>query len=157
MKNDRVEYKLDVKRGVIPSDESKVHIEVLSVLWGNRLPISDDSFPLSRLVPSCFVTYDLELLSLPFDFVDSKNLLDRVSSSKRRVFFTRVLDFAMLLVSLTGKFQAVNTNLASHLPQCCLMMTLEGFPFVIVNTKEYHSECSGRITRIMRRTLVNSL
>ncbi|GJR00169.1 retrovirus-related pol polyprotein from transposon TNT 1-94 [Tanacetum coccineum] len=36
------------------------------------------------------------------------------------------------------------TNLASHLPQCCLMMTLEGFPFVIVNTKEYHSECSGK-------------
>ncbi|GJR62171.1 retrovirus-related pol polyprotein from transposon TNT 1-94 [Tanacetum coccineum] len=24
------------------------------------------------------------------------------------------------------------------------MMTLEGFPFVIVNTKEYHSECSGK-------------
>ncbi|GJY90095.1 hypothetical protein Tco_0505291 [Tanacetum coccineum] len=31
----------------IPSDESKVHIEVLSVLWGNRLPILDGSFPLS--------------------------------------------------------------------------------------------------------------
>ncbi|GJS39856.1 hypothetical protein Tco_0564899 [Tanacetum coccineum] len=33
---------------VIPSGESKAHIEVLSVLWGNRLPISDDSLPLSR-------------------------------------------------------------------------------------------------------------
>ncbi|GJW93683.1 hypothetical protein Tco_0173355 [Tanacetum coccineum] len=32
----------------IPSDESKVHIEVLSVLWGNRLPIPDGSLPLSR-------------------------------------------------------------------------------------------------------------
>ncbi|GJS32286.1 reverse transcriptase domain-containing protein [Tanacetum coccineum] len=32
----------------IPSGESKVHIEVLSVLWGNRLPISDGSLPLSR-------------------------------------------------------------------------------------------------------------
>ncbi|GJW24145.1 hypothetical protein Tco_0037956 [Tanacetum coccineum] len=31
----------------IPSDESKVHIEVLSVLWGNRLPIPDGSLPLS--------------------------------------------------------------------------------------------------------------
>ncbi|GJZ81392.1 reverse transcriptase domain-containing protein [Tanacetum coccineum] len=31
----------------IPSGESKVHIEVLSVLWGNRLPIPDDSLPLS--------------------------------------------------------------------------------------------------------------
>ncbi|GJU18994.1 retrovirus-related pol polyprotein from transposon TNT 1-94 [Tanacetum coccineum] len=32
-------------------------------------------------------------------------------------------------------------------------LTLEGFPFVTVNTKEYHSECSGKISRIMRRTL----
>ncbi|GKE62210.1 hypothetical protein Tco_1512577, partial [Tanacetum coccineum] len=31
----------------IPSDESKVHIEVLSVLWGNRLLILDSSLPLS--------------------------------------------------------------------------------------------------------------
>ncbi|GJU94439.1 putative reverse transcriptase domain-containing protein [Tanacetum coccineum] len=32
----------------IPSDESKVHIEVLSVLWGNRLPFPDGSLPLTR-------------------------------------------------------------------------------------------------------------
>ncbi|GKA89456.1 hypothetical protein Tco_0811268 [Tanacetum coccineum] len=32
----------------IPSRESKVHIEVLSVLWGNRLPIPDGSLPFSR-------------------------------------------------------------------------------------------------------------
>nr|GEX78339.1 hypothetical protein [Tanacetum cinerariifolium] len=25
----------------------------------------------------------------------------------------------------------------------CLKLTLEGFPFITVNTKEYHSECSG--------------
>ncbi|GKB55104.1 hypothetical protein Tco_0905857, partial [Tanacetum coccineum] len=31
----------------IPSGESKVHIEVLSVLWGNRLPIPNGSLPLS--------------------------------------------------------------------------------------------------------------
>ncbi|GJV84024.1 hypothetical protein Tco_1523922 [Tanacetum coccineum] len=31
----------------IPSDESKVHIEVLLVLWINRLPIPDGSLPLS--------------------------------------------------------------------------------------------------------------
>ncbi|GJQ91427.1 reverse transcriptase domain-containing protein [Tanacetum coccineum] len=35
----------------IPSGESKVHIEVLSVLWGNRLPIPDGSLPLSRGYP----------------------------------------------------------------------------------------------------------
>ncbi|GKA36195.1 hypothetical protein Tco_0722686 [Tanacetum coccineum] len=33
----------------IPSGESKVDIEVLSVLWGNRLPIPDSSLPLSRV------------------------------------------------------------------------------------------------------------
>ncbi|GJY27709.1 hypothetical protein Tco_0403476 [Tanacetum coccineum] len=32
----------------IPSGEIKVHIEVLSVLWGNRLPIPDGSLPWSR-------------------------------------------------------------------------------------------------------------
>ncbi|GJX34855.1 hypothetical protein Tco_0246412 [Tanacetum coccineum] len=32
----------------IPSSESKVHIDGLSVLWGNRLPIPDGSLPLSR-------------------------------------------------------------------------------------------------------------
>ncbi|GJR85884.1 hypothetical protein Tco_0209895, partial [Tanacetum coccineum] len=31
----------------IPSGESKVHIEVLTVLWGNRLPIPDGWLPLS--------------------------------------------------------------------------------------------------------------
>ncbi|GJT30535.1 reverse transcriptase domain-containing protein [Tanacetum coccineum] len=31
----------------IPSGEIKVHIEVLSLLWGNRLPILDGSLPLS--------------------------------------------------------------------------------------------------------------
>ncbi|GJW79928.1 reverse transcriptase domain-containing protein [Tanacetum coccineum] len=31
----------------IPSGESKVHIEILSMLWGNRLPIPDGSLPLS--------------------------------------------------------------------------------------------------------------
>ncbi|GJS16329.1 hypothetical protein Tco_0410801 [Tanacetum coccineum] len=65
-KNDRVEYKLDAKRGVvgffrahreIPSGESKVHIEVLSVLWGNRLPIPDGSLPLSRLLDHGRLTY----------------------------------------------------------------------------------------------------
>ncbi|GJV79276.1 reverse transcriptase domain-containing protein [Tanacetum coccineum] len=37
----------------IPSGESKVHIEVLSVLWGNRLPIPDGSLPLSSYTISC--------------------------------------------------------------------------------------------------------
>ncbi|GJY95435.1 reverse transcriptase domain-containing protein [Tanacetum coccineum] len=40
---------------LIHSDESKVHIEVLSVLWGNRLPIPDGSLPLSRFDRGWFV------------------------------------------------------------------------------------------------------
>ncbi|GJZ54269.1 hypothetical protein Tco_0609154 [Tanacetum coccineum] len=67
---------------------------------------------------------------------------------------TDVLDFTHAACS---HYRNVSKQTTRHLPQCCLMMTLEGFPFVIVNTKEYHSECSGRITRIMRRTLVNNL
>ncbi|GKB88004.1 hypothetical protein Tco_0960276, partial [Tanacetum coccineum] len=50
----------------IPSSESKVHIEVLSVLWGNRLPILDGSLPLSRKL--CYDDdddYDYEESSIP--------------------------------------------------------------------------------------------
>ncbi|GJS97287.1 retrovirus-related pol polyprotein from transposon TNT 1-94 [Tanacetum coccineum] len=36
------------------------------------------------------------------------------------------------------------SEFAEHLSAVQLMMTLEGFPFIIVNTKEYHSECSGK-------------
>ncbi|GJR85844.1 hypothetical protein Tco_0209855 [Tanacetum coccineum] len=51
------------------------------------------------------------------------------------------------------RLKADNTNIVSHLPQSCLRLTLEGFPFVTVNTKDYHDECSGKILRIMCRTL----
>ncbi|GJS30003.1 hypothetical protein Tco_0490623 [Tanacetum coccineum] len=116
------------------------------------------------LVPSCFVIFDLDPLSLSFDFfehehvvmnptpagmrhhhlhryVDSKNLLDRFPAQSIGTSNTDVLDLPCLLVLITGTSQS-----RQH-----------GFPFVIVNTKEYHSECSRRITGIMRGTLVNSL
>ncbi|GJR48194.1 reverse transcriptase domain-containing protein [Tanacetum coccineum] len=49
----------------IPSGESKVHIKVLSVLWGNRLPIFDGSLPLSRAkVTEIEESKDLTSLSL---------------------------------------------------------------------------------------------
>nr|GEZ03378.1 putative ribonuclease H-like domain-containing protein [Tanacetum cinerariifolium] len=56
---------------------------------------------------------------------------------------TIALDSPYLLVLLPERLKADNMNLASHLPQICLMLTLEGFPFITVNSKEYHSECSG--------------
>nr|GEY94460.1 hypothetical protein [Tanacetum cinerariifolium] len=43
-----VNIHLNIFNEEIPSGESKVHIEVLSVLWRNRLPIPDGSLPLSR-------------------------------------------------------------------------------------------------------------
>ncbi|GJZ89368.1 hypothetical protein Tco_0661150 [Tanacetum coccineum] len=71
------------------------------------------------------------------------NLLDRVSQLVYLAFSLR-------------RFKADNTNLASHLPRACLMLAQAGFPFGTVNTKEYHSECSGKISRIMCRTLVTT-
>ncbi|GJY12923.1 hypothetical protein Tco_0382232 [Tanacetum coccineum] len=59
-----------------------------------------------------------------------KNLLDKVSQ----------LHYPF---SLLERLKADNTNLASHLPQSCLILNLEGFPFITVNTREYHSKCSG--------------
>ncbi|GJV92162.1 putative nucleotidyltransferase, ribonuclease H [Tanacetum coccineum] len=54
-------------------------------------------------------------------------------------------------ISLTGfrsctsrsRYRSVSKQTTRHLPQSYLMLTLEGFPFITVNTKEYHSECSG--------------
>ncbi|GJQ91506.1 hypothetical protein Tco_0002645 [Tanacetum coccineum] len=43
----------------ILSGESKVHIEVLSVLWRNRLPILDGSLPLSRRAQSRITNCDV--------------------------------------------------------------------------------------------------
>ncbi|GKE23788.1 hypothetical protein Tco_1435300 [Tanacetum coccineum] len=42
-----------------------------------------------------------------------------------------------------SRYRSVSKQTTRHLPQSCLMLTLEGFPFITVNTKEYHSECSG--------------
>ncbi|GKE52202.1 hypothetical protein Tco_1487358, partial [Tanacetum coccineum] len=54
-------------------------------------------------------------------------------------------------ISLTGfrsctsrsRYRSVSKQTTRHLPQSCLMLTLKGFPFITMNTKEYHSECSG--------------
>ncbi|GJY37437.1 hypothetical protein Tco_0422815 [Tanacetum coccineum] len=43
------------------------------------------------------------------------------------------------LFSLTERLKADNTNLASHLSQSCLRLTLDGFPFVTVKTDEVFS------------------
>ncbi|GJT71640.1 hypothetical protein Tco_1030926 [Tanacetum coccineum] len=59
----------DSRAHEIPSGEIKVHIEVLSVLWGNRLPIHDGSLPLSSLdlfvkIPSGESKGRIEVLSV---------------------------------------------------------------------------------------------
>ncbi|GJS95937.1 hypothetical protein Tco_0802905 [Tanacetum coccineum] len=174
------------------------------------------------LVPSCFVIFDLEPLSLSFDFVFCSKIfkslsfrLDQYFSSfafvcldqhaltlyHREAWLTISLDRLDIFegrsciseffkhehvvmnstpagmrhhhlhlyiqrISLTGfPAQSVGSSNTDVLDLPCLLVLItgtsqsrqHGFPFVIVNTKEYHSECSGRITRIMRRTLVNRL
>ncbi|GKE32061.1 hypothetical protein Tco_1451383, partial [Tanacetum coccineum] len=54
----------------IPPDESNVHVEVLSVLWGNRLPIPDGSLPLSSLN------------SIPADYVSAGHVLVPADSDR---------------------------------------------------------------------------
>ncbi|GJT02859.1 putative reverse transcriptase domain-containing protein [Tanacetum coccineum] len=67
----------------------------------------------------------------PLEIVEFKRLPDRVSQ-------------LYLQSCLTERLKSrQNTNLASYLSQSYLMLTLEGFPFITVNTKEYHSKCSG--------------
>ncbi|GJS08497.1 hypothetical protein Tco_0365293 [Tanacetum coccineum] len=65
----------------IPSDESKVHIEDLSVLWRNRLPIPDGSLPLSRahtpmLLETKGLTSDtiLTTLAIPSTMIGRRNV-----------------------------------------------------------------------------------
>ncbi|GJV68648.1 hypothetical protein Tco_1484157 [Tanacetum coccineum] len=70
---------------------------------------------------------------------------------------TDVLDLPSLLILITGTSQS-RQHESCKSPTAVLFEVDTGrILFVTVNTKEYHSECSGRITRIMRRTLVNSL
>ncbi|GJR83705.1 hypothetical protein Tco_0154490 [Tanacetum coccineum] len=66
----------------IPSGEIKVHIEVLSVLWGNRLSIPDGSLPLSSTNSISTVSYTLALLTLDEDlFPTIRNEGPRLSGS----------------------------------------------------------------------------
>ncbi|GJZ25609.1 retrovirus-related pol polyprotein from transposon TNT 1-94 [Tanacetum coccineum] len=91
-----------------------------------------------------------------------KNLIDRISSLSIGSSNVRTSESPYLLVLITGTSQSrqhdkSESDLTSHLPQCYLMLKLEGFPFVTMNAKEHHSECFGKITWIMRRTLYISL
>nr|GEY07917.1 reverse transcriptase domain-containing protein [Tanacetum cinerariifolium] len=54
----------------IPYGEIKVHIKVLSVLWGNRLPIPDGSLPLSSLD---------HFIEIPYGEIKGKELTLRVN------------------------------------------------------------------------------
>nr|GEU91054.1 ribonuclease H-like domain-containing protein [Tanacetum cinerariifolium] len=75
--------------------------------------------------------------------VDLKNIVP--SGDLTCLFAKATLDESNLWHRRLGhiNFKTMNKLVKGHLPQSCLMMTLEGFPFVNVNTKEYHSECSG--------------
>ncbi|GJR60151.1 reverse transcriptase domain-containing protein [Tanacetum coccineum] len=89
----------------IPSSESKVHIEVLLVLWGNRLPIPDSSLPLSREIGALLVLIDNEVWKV----IQNGNSKKRISIGKDGV--VRVLSpvtAAEIQVFLKRKGKAKN-------------------------------------------------
>nr|GEU44714.1 RNA-directed DNA polymerase, eukaryota, nucleotide-binding alpha-beta plait domain protein [Tanacetum cinerariifolium] len=60
---------------------------------------------------------------------------------------TIALDSPYLIVFITETSQSRQHESRKSPTESCLMLTLEGFPFVTVNTKEYHSECSSNYHR----------
>ncbi|GJT41456.1 hypothetical protein Tco_0941321 [Tanacetum coccineum] len=101
-----------------------------------------------------------------YGFVDSKNLLDRVSSSKRRTSSNteciRVTGLAILITGTSQSRQHVITSLI-HIESCksptkSLFDVGPGMDFY--NHCEYLSitrDVPGKISRIMRRTLYYNL
>ncbi|GKB11715.1 retrovirus-related pol polyprotein from transposon TNT 1-94 [Tanacetum coccineum] len=83
----------DLKTAEIPSGESKVRIEVLSVLWGNRLPIPDGSLLLCRVEsvrPSGVIIEDW--VSDDEDIFQSNDLQATNKPSFKRIEFTNADD-----------------------------------------------------------------
>ncbi|GJV51021.1 hypothetical protein Tco_1446762 [Tanacetum coccineum] len=77
---------------------------------------------------------------------------DKETKSHIMVEFKRISLTGFRSCTSRSRYRSVSKQTTRHLPQSCLMLTLEGFPFITVNTKEYHSDVLAIITRIMRRT-----
>ncbi|GJR04836.1 hypothetical protein Tco_0527820 [Tanacetum coccineum] len=94
----------------IPSGESKVHIEVLSVLWGNRLPIPDGSLPLSSDDLECSMPIDTPpspyLVVLGDEMIDLllRDDLDTLSTGDRDIDFNPCRDIEELEHLLANEF-----------------------------------------------------
>ncbi|GJS34607.1 F-box domain containing protein [Tanacetum coccineum] len=112
-------------------DASTYTLKMVYVLFKECAPINSlDKLEYEHVVyESDFTGMRLQhRQSKPEYDVDSKNLLDRVSSSKRRSSDTDVLVSPCLIVLITGTvLKADNTNLASHLQRACLMLAQAGF------------------------------
>ncbi|GJT37507.1 hypothetical protein Tco_0937372 [Tanacetum coccineum] len=114
---------------------------------------------LMRLVPSCFVIFDLEPLSLSFDFVFSSKIFksypssldrlchlvdsnkkspDKVSSSMRRIFLTRCIDLPINFLTPSYS-QAVNKS-PTHYP-CDSARTFRVILFSIHNDEWKSFQC----------------
>ncbi|GJY11081.1 putative reverse transcriptase domain-containing protein [Tanacetum coccineum] len=95
-----------------------------------------------RLVPSCFVIFDLELVIVEFKRISLTGFRSCTSRS-------RYQSVSKQTTRIAPSFLSVGTSLIHYrisnvtLPRACLMLAQAGFPFITVNTKEYHSECSG--------------
>ncbi|GJT31000.1 hypothetical protein Tco_0911275, partial [Tanacetum coccineum] len=76
----------------ISSGESKVHIEVLSVLWRNRLPIPDGSLPLSSLLHSGLPSGSLPMLQ-PSKKVGGKLPRSRIKTTGScREYYAKIIE-----------------------------------------------------------------
>ncbi|GJR39377.1 retrovirus-related pol polyprotein from transposon TNT 1-94 [Tanacetum coccineum] len=66
-----------------------------------------------------------------------------VVTVRKPVEFKRISLIGFRSCTSRSRYRSVSKQTTRHLPQSCLMLTLEGFPFITMNTNEYHSECSG--------------
>ncbi|GJZ86698.1 retrovirus-related pol polyprotein from transposon TNT 1-94 [Tanacetum coccineum] len=76
-------------------------------------------------------------------FTMKMEILLEPTSNKLLVEFKRISLTGFRSCTSRSRYRSISKQTTRHLPQSCLMLTLEGFPFITVNTKEYHSECSG--------------
>nr|GEZ71802.1 hypothetical protein [Tanacetum cinerariifolium] len=107
----------------------------------------DDLVPIPRESEVTSVYNDLECdmpITIPLPTTDVRKEDFDINSPLGE----QVVDFLMENVDVAGLLRHVVKHLFNHLiknPSLTKGMSDEplGFPFVTVNTKEYHSECSG--------------
>ncbi|GJS62725.1 hypothetical protein Tco_0657509 [Tanacetum coccineum] len=97
-----------------------------------------------------FIPHDTHVRYMFFDFLEC-NWGSVLLGDNKEYKIRGISKVEFKRISLTGfrsctsrsRYRSISKQTTRHLPQSCLMLTLEGFPFITVNTKEYHFECSS--------------